>query len=72
MKKVYKVEVDCANCAAKGEEAARKVDGVADVSVNFITQKMKVEFEDGADPDSVMKNVAKACKKVDSDFVISI
>ena len=44
MKKTYKIEVDCANCALKMEEATKKVEGVQDATVNFMTQKMKVEF----------------------------
>ena len=67
MKKTYRIEVDCANCALKMEEAARKVDGVADALVSFMTQKMKVEFAEGADQGSVMEAVRKACKKVESD-----
>ncbi len=72
MKKSYKIEIDCASCAAKCEDAAKKVDGVTDVNVNFMTQKMKVEFADGADMDAVMKNVYKACKKVEDDFEIEL
>ena len=67
MKKTYKIEVDCANCALKMEEATKKVAGIADATVSFMTQKMKVEFEEGADVDAVMKDVVKACKKVESD-----
>ena len=67
MKKTYKIEVDCAACALKMEEAAGKVAGVAEVTVSFMTQKMKVECDEGADVDTVMKAVAKACKKVESD-----
>lgn len=55
MKKSYKIEVDCANCANKMEEAAKNTAGVKDASVNFMMLKMKVEFEEGQDPDSVMK-----------------
>ena len=47
MKKTYGIEVDCANCALKMEEAAKKTSGVKDATVSFMTQKMKVEFEDG-------------------------
>ena len=72
MKKTYKIEIDCASCAAKCEDAARKVDGVSDASINFMTQKMKVEFADDADVDVIMKNVTKACKKVESDFEIEL
>ncbi len=67
MKKTYKIEVDCANCAAKMEEAAKTVDGVKDAVVSFMTQKMNVEFADGADDKAVMQAVRKACKKVEDD-----
>ena len=70
MKKTYRIEVDCANCANKMEEAAGKVPGITDVTVNFMTQKMIVDFEDGADADAVMKQVVKACKKVEDDCEI--
>lgn len=70
MKKTYSIEVDCANCANKMEEAAKKTEGVKDAVVNFMTLKMKVEFEDGADVDKVMKNVLKNCKKVEDDCEI--
>ncbi|MBE5958474.1 MAG: heavy-metal-associated domain-containing protein [Lachnospiraceae bacterium] len=70
MKKSYKIEVDCANCANKMEDATKKTAGVADCVVNFMTQKMKVEFEEGADVDSVMKEVLKNCKKVEDDCEI--
>ena len=69
-KKKYAVEVDCANCAAKMEEAAKKTEGVKDCVVNFMTLKMEVEFEDGADEKSVMKMVEKNCKKVEDDCEI--
>ena len=70
MKKTYKIEVDCANCANKMEDADRKTAGVKDVTVNFMTQKMIVDFEDCADPAAVMKQVAAACKKVEEDCEI--
>lgn len=70
MKKSYKIEVDCANCANLMEDAARKTAGVKNCVVNFMTQKMNVEFEDGADIASVMNNVAKNCKAVESDSEI--
>ncbi len=70
MKKTYKIEVDCANCANLMEDAARKTEGVASAVVNFMTQKMTVEFADGQNPESVMKNVLKACKKVEPDCEI--
>ena len=70
MKKTYKIEVDCANCANKMEDAARKTAGVKEVVVNFMTQKMNVEFEEGADPAAVMQAVLKNCKKVERDCEI--
>ena len=70
MKKTYKIEVDCANCANKMEEATKKTDGVKDCSVNFMALKMNVEFEDGADEKEVMKAVVKNCKKVEDDCEI--
>ena len=70
MEKTYKIEVDCANCANKMEDAARKTAGVKEVTVNFMTQKMIVEFEEGQDAKSVMKEVLKACRKVEPDCEI--
>ena len=70
MKKTYKIEVDCANCANKMEEAAKNTSGIKDASVNFMTLKMKVEFDEGADADTVMKEVLKNCKKVEKDCEI--
>ncbi|MBQ8108612.1 MAG: cation transporter [Clostridia bacterium] len=70
MKKSYKIEVDCANCANLMEEATKKTAGVKDCVVSFMTQKMKVEFEDGADVDATMQQVLKNCKKVESDCEI--
>lgn len=70
MKKTYKIEVDCANCANKMEEAAKKTAGVKDASVNFMTLKMNVEFEEGQEPVAVMKDVLKNCRKVEDDCEI--
>lgn len=70
MKKTYKIDVDCANCANKMEEATRKTKGVKDATVNFMALKMKVEFEDGADVDAVMQDVIKNCKVVEDDCEI--
>ncbi len=72
MKKTYKIDVDCANCANKMEEAAKNTSGIKDASVNFMTLKMKVEFDEGADADTVMKEVLKNCKKVEKDCEIYI
>lgn len=70
MKKTYKVEVDCANCAAKMEEAAKRTKGVKDATLSFMTLKLKVEFEDGVNVDEVMQKVYKNCKKVEDDCEI--
>ncbi len=70
MKKTYKIEVDCANCANLMENAARKTEGVKDVTVNFMTQKMIVEFAEGQEPKTVMEDVLSACKKVEPDCEI--
>ena len=70
MKKTYKIEVDCANCANKMEEAAKRTPGVKDVIVNFMTQKMIVEFDEGQEPASVMQTVRKNCKKAEDDCEI--
>ena len=70
MTKTYKIEVDCANCARKMEETVNKTEGVKCATVNFLVQKLIVEFEDGVDAVAVMKAAAKACKKVDDDLEI--
>ena len=70
MKKTYKIDVDCANCANKMEEAAKNTAGVTDATVNFMALKMIVEFEDGQEPKAVMQDVLKNCKKVEDDCEI--
>ena len=70
MKKTYKIDVDCANCANKREDAAKNTAGVKDATVNFMALKMIVEFEEGADAKAVMKDVLKNCKKVEDDCEI--
>ena len=70
MKKTYKIDVDCANCANKMEDAAKNTKGVKNATVNFMTLKMIVEFEDGQEPAAVMKQVLKNCKKVEDDCEI--
>lgn len=70
MSKTFKIEVDCANCANLVEDAAKKVTGVKELSISFMTQKMKVAFEDNADQDAVMAEVLKVAKKVEPDFEI--
>ncbi len=71
MKKTYKCEVDCANCAAKMEEAIKKIDGVVSARVNFMTQKLSLEAADDVF-DSVLDQAVKACKKVEPDCEIEI
>ena len=70
MKKTYKIDVDCANCANKMEQAAKNTDGVKDATVNFMMLKMIVEFEEGADPKKEMTDVQKNCKVVEDDCEI--
>ena len=70
MKKTYKIDVDCANCANKIEDAAKNTAGVKDATVNSMALKMIVEFEEGADAKAVMKDVLKNCKKVEDDCEI--
>lgn len=70
MKKSYKIEVDCAACALKMEDAAKKVEGIVDATISFMTQKMNVEFVENADVAAVMGNVKKVCKKVEPDCEI--
>ncbi|MBR7032126.1 MAG: cation transporter [Clostridia bacterium] len=67
MKKTYPVEVDCANCASKMEEAVKGTPGVASATLNFMALKLKVEFEDGADEGAVMKEALRRCRRVESD-----
>lgn len=70
MKKTYDIEVDCANCAAKMEEAVKATEGILNATISFMTLKLKVEFKDGVDEKSVMKQALKNCKKVESDCEI--
>lgn len=70
MSKTFKIEVDCANCANLVEEAAKKVEGVKDLTISFMTQKMKVTFEEGADEAAVMAAVLKKARKIEPDFEI--
>lgn len=72
MKKSYKIDVDCAACAEKMEDAAKNTCGVKDATVSFMTLKMKVEFEEGADPATVMPEVRANCKKVEDDCEVFI
>lgn len=69
MKKVYKIEIDCANCAAKVEEAIKKIDGVNSASLNFMTQKMILDLDESRE-EELIKQVYKTAKKVEPDFCI--
>ncbi len=70
MKKAYKIEVDCANCADKMERAANGVNGVKSAVVSYMALKMTVEFEDGADAASVMREVLRVCRRIEPDCEI--
>lgn len=69
MKKVFKIEIDCANCAAKVEEAINKIEGVNQASLNFMTQKMIIDIDD-ANFEGIMKQVKKVGRKIEPDFEI--
>ena len=70
MKKTYKmIDLDCANCSAKMEEAIKKIDGVTSASVSFMTQKMTIEGDD-ARFDQIVKEAVKVCRKVEPDCEI--
>ena len=72
MKKTFKmIDLDCANCAAKMENAIKKIDGVSDASVNFMTQKMTIEADD-ARFDDIVKEAVKVCKKVEPDCQVVV
>lgn len=70
MKKSYKIEVDCANCANLVETAAKAVAGVKELTISFMTQKMKIVFEDDANPEAVLAEILKVAKKIEPDFAI--
>lgn len=70
MKKTYEIDVDCANCARKMEEAANKTEGVKKAIVNFMALKMDVEFDENVNEKEVMKEVLKNCKKVEDECEI--
>ena len=70
MKKSYKIEVDCANCANLVENAARKVSGVKTLTISFMTQKMKIEYEDDVQPEEVLKEIIRVAKRIEPDFKV--
>ena len=69
MKKVYKIEIDCANCAAKVEEVIKKIDGINSASLNFMTQKMILDLDESRE-EEILKQVYKTAKRVEPDFCI--
>ncbi len=70
MKKVFKlIDLDCANCGAKMENAVKGIEGVEDCNVNFMAQKMTVVADD-ASFDSIMKKAVKLCRKIEPDCEI--
>ena len=72
MKKKFKLQdLDCANCAAKMEEAIKKIEGVSDATVSFMTQKMTIEADDSRF-DEIMKEVVSVCRKVEPDCIIQL
>ena len=73
MKKTFELEdLDCANCALKVENGVKKLEGVKSCSVSFMTQKMTIETEEGADLNELMKRVVKLCRKVEPDMRIKL
>lgn len=70
MKKTYPIEVDCANCAAKIEAAIQAIDGITAANVNFMTQKMTLEFAEGADAAALLRTILKTARKIEPDFSI--
>ena len=70
MKNIYSIEVDCANCAAKIEAAIQAIDGITAANVNFMTQKMTLEFAEGADAAALLRTILKTARKIEPDFSI--
>lgn len=70
MTKNFKIEVDCANCANQVETAIKKIEGIENAVVSFMTQKMKITFAEGADIDAIMEQVKKTARRIEPDFEI--
>lgn len=68
MKKIYKIEIDCANCANKIENKLKKLDGINSVNINFMMSKMTVDYKDNINIEEKLKEIIKISKKVDLDF----
>ena len=72
MKKTFKmIDLECAHCAAKMEDAIKKLPGVTDATVSFLTQKLTLEAED-ANFDALVKEAVKICKKVEPDCEVVV
>lgn len=71
MKKVYKIEVDCANCANKIQDAVEKIEGVEEAKINFMLQKLTVTYAEGVDVKSKLDEIVKLAKKIEPDFVLN-
>lgn len=72
MKKTYKIEIDCANCANKVEESIKKIEGVKTASINFMLLKLNIEFNDNANIEAILSEIKTIGKKIDDDFEIYI
>lgn len=70
MKKTYRIEIDCANCARLAEEAVAALDGVCSVTLNFMAQKLTVEYADTVNESALLRDIKKTCRKIDRDFEI--
>ena len=70
MENTWKMDVDCANCALMMEEAVRKVKGVESVTINAMTQKISLRFEENINMDDVMKQIVKVCRRIEPDSKI--
>lgn len=70
MKKTFKIEVDCANCANLIEAEIQKMDRVQSATISFMTQKMKLEFDDAEDIESIKADILKVARKIEPDFEI--
>ena len=70
MQKKYSIEVDCANCAAAVERKLAELDGIEKVSISYMAQKMIVDFAEGVDEKSKLKEMLKVARKIEPDFEI--
>lgn len=70
MKLILRIEIDCANCANKIEDVIKKIEGIDSCTISFMTQKMILEVKDDIDRDSLLKEIKKKGKRIDSDFEV--